>query len=1407
MKVIGIKNFSLVVFILLVSAISSFAYIGQPPLYSEQGAYYLNQNNQPDISAQLPYKDKERQKELSQSQLFQDFKRRNGKPWTVIWNEGNESAHYLGMPKPLDITNGGNFNERDLSPEQIENFTREFILNEPLFNVKSPEELKKISLKKLGTKKSLTQIIFQQKYEGLDVYRSRIFVRLLSSGKVTAVSSDFHPDIHLDVHPNISGNDAIASVMTGIDADNHAVVSQGPKLLVLPELTDDGHYEYFLAYEIWIRTADPVSQYSYFVNAQNGEVLSSFDTASYFGMNQEVRGNVKAKAFENDYDASTEYERMVIPTDQIVYLDGVPAAVVDSLGNYLIPLTGNGSHQLLGQIRGQYAQVFMHHNSGPTASYVVDDIPPDGGVYNYQWEGDGSNSKYSETTTFQQIHKLANYFDQTMEYNLGYSIPATVDNPTWYAANDSYFIAGANGTGELFLGAGGDIVRPMGRFPQVILHETMHAVTYSITEDTQYPDELDEAFSDYFASTTNEDPVIGHYLYQNNHRSYLRLIDNQFRLYEDSFPEIHTQSTILSGAMWDLRKRIGKEIADELFFIVLQTQPQTFDDFLIALLEMDDYFYGDYDVRNGTPHFTDIYETFVLKHSIAGLQLTNKYVNEGEDFDFILENTDSKASFSLTFLNDAFENELFSDVTITDIEVNHAGFPLQSAKLDEDLVYDWNWPLGAGQGNWLIFNVDFSGMKFIPYDDYMNVKLQLNVGNLNLPFTYERKIRIPVGWNFTNINEMQNDNYLYQLDYPFSLNNNRIAFLCLHTQEVYINIGGYAFYSLNDFYDANSEYRGDIGLDNKNIVWNKYEKSGNNGGSLWIYNLGPDNIPKTQDDILGRRINSSVKPKTHVSIHGRYIVYIGTDNRVHYVDIGEDLLYGTADDAGDTAISTAQGIPGNVDVHNGRIVYSVDNLLDNDADRVHLYTIATGQDRIICNPTYQDQFCLDPVIGDRWIAWEEKTTGSNPAIMGYDLGEDGNYGTQDDLGPMLLSPSDSSSILTAYTKPRISGEGDRFLIFFDDAQMRIKIRDLKTHKIFTGREYVTPRYFDSMDLDVQGNIVAMPYFKKLDNNFYKPMIERATITYGENTYDEVELMDNEVITSATTFTNEKPYLIKGQLLVWASLVINPGAQLRFFKNSGSIRLVGEGTLTANGGTEAENRILFIKHSYQDGQVTNGDGVYSESTAAGTVVDISNATFSGLNHGITLGSGISTSNYRIKNSLFIDQRNNAIVLANNGTTDVSNNTITENEFGIAVYSQPTGFYQIKNNIISTNNQYGINVVGQWNGNLQYNNIWGNGTNYFGIGPANTDISENPSFENPDSHNYQLKDISKSIDHGDPNDPVGLEPSPNGGRINQGVYGGTIEAKISRLLGPPRGGNCGRGPCAYEQYEPLEDEHGN
>jgi predicted outer membrane repeat protein len=83
--------------------------------------------------------------------------------------------------------------------------------------------------------------------------------------------------------------------------------------------------------------------------------------------------------------------------------------------------------------------------------------------------------------------------------------------------------------------------------------------------------------------------------------------------------------------------------------------------------------------------------------------------------------------------------------------------------------------------------------------------------------------------------------------------------------------------------------------------------------------------------------------------------------------------------------------------------------------------------------------------------------------------------------------------------------------------------------------------------------------------------------------------------------------------------------------------------------------------------------------------------------------------------------------------------------------------------------------------------------------------------PDSQNWVIDDVtSPCIDAGDPMSPIGLEPFPNGGRINIGAYGGTAEASksISGLSGKYGGGSGAAGNpyliFTAEQFDAIGDE---
>jgi len=96
------------------------------------------------------------------------------------------------------------------------------------------------------------------------------------------------------------------------------------------------------------------------------------------------------------------------------------------------------------------------------------------------------------------------------------------------------------------------------------------------------------------------------------------------------------------------------------------------------------------------------------------------------------------------------------------------------------------------------------------------------------------------------------------------------------------------------------------------------------------------------------------------------------------------------------------------------------------------------------------------------------------------------------------------------------------------------------------------------------------------------------------------------------------------------------------------------------------------------------------------------------------------------------------------------------------------------------------------NITYSDVWGGW-------PGEGNIDADPLFAHLDVDDYHLKSqagrwdqksqswvkddvTSPCIDAGDPLTPMGLDPFPNGGRINMGAYGGTAEASKSYFGGP-------------------------
>jgi hypothetical protein len=115
-------------------------------------------------------------------------------------------------------------------------------------------------------------------------------------------------------------------------------------------------------------------------------------------------------------------------------------------------------------------------------------------------------------------------------------------------------------------------------------------------------------------------------------------------------------------------------------------------------------------------------------------------------------------------------------------------------------------------------------------------------------------------------------------------------------------------------------------------------------------------------------------------------------------------------------------------------------------------------------------------------------------------------------------------------------------------------------------------------------------------------------------------------------------------------------------------------------------------------------------------------------------------------------------------DINNCTIVRNQQHAICGNE----IAIKNSILYFNGQLveGVQISGE-DISVTFSDVQGGFD-------SDGNIDEDPIFVDADSSDYHLRTDSPCVDAGDPSDPVGDEPAPNGGRINMGAYGGTAGA---------------------------------
>ncbi len=362
----------------------------------------------------------------------------------------------------------------------------------------------------------------------------------------------------------------------------------------LPVAGDDGETSLLPTWNLRFRTEGPPGRWEARVHARTGALVSRHNLLAF----ESVEGTVEAMVEPG------------MPGDPPVVVP-VEAAAVTAVsgqffaadttgpgGDYSLVLPGNGKARVTAELRGRRAWVRNASQGLRTPLDTATVSVPGSATFSFD---DGNSTPALRDAYFHLVraHRFTRALDPGPALaRLDRPMEARVDDPS--GGCNAYW----NGARLNFYAAGGGCVSTA-RIADVVFHEYGHAVTQNCYEPWDPPGDMNEAFSDYFAATLTDQPRIGNGFFGPG--SFLRDVDRDRVWPRDASPSIHLQGLILAGALWDLRRDAGAAVADPLFHYARYGAADSFDDYLLDILAVDD---DDDDIGNGTPHFDAIVRAF-----------------------------------------------------------------------------------------------------------------------------------------------------------------------------------------------------------------------------------------------------------------------------------------------------------------------------------------------------------------------------------------------------------------------------------------------------------------------------------------------------------------------------------------------------------------------------------------------------------------------------------------------------------------------------------------------------------------------------------------------------------------------------------------------------------------------------
>jgi outer membrane protein assembly factor BamB len=183
------------------------------------------------------------------------------------------------------------------------------------------------------------------------------------------------------------------------------------------------------------------------------------------------------------------------------------------------------------------------------------------------------------------------------------------------------------------------------------------------------------------------------------------------------------------------------------------------------------------------------------------------------------------------------------------------------------------------------------------------------------------------------------------------------------------------------------------------------------------------------------------------------------------------------------------------------------------------------------------------------------------------------------------------------------------------------------------------------------------------------------------------------------------------------------------------------------------------------------GVQITSAGHSGAPALKNLTVMGAEVGVDV---VDVQNAVLRNVVVRDNHKAGVQVEEGAGAEAINVTLTRDGLGAFV----SGKLSIHSSLV-VGNDTGLAQSGQGLVTSRYNDVFGNKTaDYQGATGGTGDLGVAVAFKS--TADFHLAGFQPTTDHGDPGDAYGLEPQPNGARVNMGAFGNTDTAELSQTL---------------------------